>query len=206
MNAAPPRPGRLASTMALGILTVALASCAKQGSETQTSTSSPSPAESTATPAPTLSDANIAAIVVAANTADIDNGKQGQTRARDAQVKAFARQMINDHGASNQQASALATKLGLTPEDNATSTGIRTQQDSIRAAIKGLSGSAFDKAYVDNEVAYHQTVLHTIDQALIPDAQSAELKQLLTNTRPIISAHLDHAKQLQAKLGGTAAR
>jgi putative membrane protein len=194
--------------MALGILSVALASCAKQGSESQTSTSTPPPAESTATaaPAPTLSDANIAAIVVAANTADIDNGKQGQTRARSADVKAFARQMINDHSASNQQASALATKLGLTPEDNATSTGIRTQQDSIRTAIKSLSGSAFDKAYVDNEVAYHETVLNAIDQALIPNAQNAELKQLLTNTRPIISAHLDHAKQIQAKLGGTATR
>src|SRR5690349_21484410 len=61
MNAAPPRPGRLASMMALGILTVALASCAKQGTESQTSSSSPPPAESTATPAPapTLSDANI---------------------------------------------------------------------------------------------------------------------------------------------------
>jgi len=208
MNAAPPRPGRLASMMALGILTVALASCSKQGSESQTSSSSAPPAESTATaaPAPTLSDANIAAIVVAANTADIDNGKQGQTRAKNAEVKAFARQMINDHGASNQQASALATKLGLTPEDNATSTGIRTQQDSIRTAIKGLSGAAFDKAYVDNEVTYHETVLNAIDQALIPNAQNAELKQLLTNTRPIISAHLDHAKQIQAKLGGTATR
>ncbi len=207
MNAAPRRPGKLASMMALGILTVALASCSKQGSESQTSSSTPPPAESTATaPAPTLSDANIAAIVVAANTADIDNGKQGQMRARSAEVKAFARQMINDHGASNQQASALATKLSLTPEDNATSTGIKSQQDSIRTAIKGLSGSAFDKAYVDNEVAYHETVLNAIDQALIPNAQNAELKQLLTNTRPITSAHLGHAKQLQAKLGGTATR
>lgn len=202
MNGARRRIGKLASTMALGILVVAITSCAKQGTESETSTSTTPPPESTA--APGLTDANIAAIVVAANTADIDNGKQAQSHAKDAGVKAFAGQMVNDHGASNQQASALATKLSLTPEDNETSRGIKAQQDSVRTAIRGLTGAAFDKAYVDNEVSYHETVLNAIDQALIPNAQNPELKQLLTDTRPIISAHLEHAKSLQSKMGGSA--
>lgn len=198
------RIGRVASTLALAFAVVLVSSCGKTGTESETSSTTPPPAESTATAAPALTDANIAAIVVAANTADIDNGQEAQTRARDAAVKAFARQMVNDHGASNKQASALAAKLGLTPEDDATSTGIKSQQDSVRSALKQLSGAAFDKAYVDNEVSYHETVLNAIDQTLIPNAQNAELKQLLTDTRPIISAHLDHAKQLQAKMSGSA--
>ena len=37
------------------------------------------------------------------------------------------------------------------------------------AKLKTLKGAAFDKAYVDQEVAYHQAVLDAIDKTLIPE-------------------------------------
>jgi putative membrane protein len=70
------------------------------------------------------------------------------------------------------------------------------------ANLKKLSGAAFDKAYIDHEVAYHQAVLDAIDKTLIPSAKNEELKGLITKVRPAIAAHLDHAKMVQTKLGG----
>jgi putative membrane protein len=64
-----------------------------------------------------------------------------------------------------------------------------------------LKGAAFDKAYVDHEVVYHQQVIDAIDKTLIPSAQNAELKALLVKVRPAFIAHLDHAKHLQASMG-----
>jgi putative membrane protein len=195
----------ITASLLLAMATWVLSSCAKKESSESTATSS-MPADSgmsSKPPAPTVSDANIAAIVVAANTADIDNGKQAQLKSKDAMVKAFAKQMIADHSSTNDKAVALAKKLNLTPEDNDTSRGIKAGQDSIRTALKAMSGSAFNKAYIDNEVSYHQTVLNAIDTVLIPNAQNAELKQLLTDVRPVIAEHLDHAKLIQTKIGGT---
>lgn len=189
----------------------ALSSCSKNESSESTSTNT-APADTgigsmpSTPPAPALSDANIAAIVLAANDADISNGKQAQIKSKNADVKAFAKQMITDHTATNDKAKALAQKLSLTPEDNDTSRGIKAQQDSIRASLKAMSGGNFNKAYVDNEVSYHETVLNAIDTALIPNAQNAELKQLLTDTRPVVAEHLDHAKMIQSKMGGTASQ
>jgi putative membrane protein len=109
--------------------------------------------------------------------------------------------MITDHTAVNQQASALVGKLGVTPEANPTSQQLTSDGAAARERIGQLSGAAFDRAYVDNEVAYHQAVLDAIDNTLIPSSQNAELKSLLQQVRPAIAAHLDHAKQVQGKLG-----
>lgn len=147
-----------------------------------------------------LTDANIAAIVVAANTIDIENAKVALSHTKNAEVKKFAQQMVTDHTSVNKQAGDLAKKLKLTPKDNDTSRDLKKGADATRAKLKGMKGAEFDKAYVDNEVAYHQAVLDTIDKTLIPNAQNAELKGLLEKVRPAIAAHLDHAKQVQTAL------
>jgi putative membrane protein len=146
-------------------------------------------------------DAQIASIVVTANQVDIDAGKLAESKGSNAQVKAFGKQMVTDHSGVNKQAVALVTKLKVTPEDNATSKSLKSAGDENVAKLKKLSGPAFDKAYIDHEVAYHEQVLEAIDKTLIPSAQNAELKNLLVSVRPAFVAHLDHAKMLQASLG-----
>jgi putative membrane protein len=145
-------------------------------------------------------DAQIAAIVVAANTVDIDAGKLATAKTKNKEVRAFAKQMVHDHSAVNKQAVALVQKLHVTPEENDTSKSLTQGGESTRDRLKGLSGAEFDKAYVDNEVSYHQTVLDAIDKTLIPSASNAELKALLGKVRPNIAAHLDHAKHIQSQL------
>jgi putative membrane protein len=145
-------------------------------------------------------DAQIAAIVVTANQVDIDAGKLAESKGSNAEVKAFGKQMVTDHSGVNKQAVALVTKLKVTPEDNPTAQSLKAGGEENLKNLRTLSGAAFDKAYVDHEVAYHQAVLDAVDKTLIPSAQNAELKSLLVAVRPAFVAHLDHAKHLQASL------
>src|SRR5690348_6920751 len=106
--------------------------------------------------AQSVTDAQIAAIVVTANQVDIDAGKLAKSKASNAEVKAFANQMITDHTGVNKQATDLVTKLKVTPEDNSISKDIKSGGDKNVTSLKELKGAAFDKAYIDHEVAYHQ--------------------------------------------------
>ena len=152
-----------------------------------------------------INDAQIASIVVTANTVDIDAGQLAESKGGNAQVKDFGRMMVRAHTAVNKQAVDLATRLKVTPEDNPTSQSLKQGGDANVAALKKLEGTAFDKAYIDHEVAYHQQVLDALDKALIPGAHNAELKDLLVKTRPAFVAHLEHAKMVQASLASHAA-
>ena len=148
-----------------------------------------------------VSDPQIAAIVVTANQVDIDAGQFAATRASSADVKKFAQQMVTDHSGVNRQATELVTRLKVTPEDNATSQSLKSGGEKNLASLKALKGAAFDKAYIDHEVVYHEQVLQALDKTLIPGATNAELKSLLVKVRPAFVAHLEHAKHVQASLG-----
>ncbi len=150
-----------------------------------------------------VTDPQIAAIVVTANQVDIDAGNLAKTHAQSKDVKAFAQDMVRDHTAVNKSAKSLATKLKVTPESNATSESLKKGGDDNLAKLKKMSGAAFDKAYVDHEVEYHQSVIDAVDKTLIPSASNAELKALLQKSRPTFVEHLEHAKQLQSKLGAS---
>lgn len=148
----------------------------------------------------TPSDAQIAGIVVTANTVDINAGKLAEKKAHNKEVKTFAKQMVTDHTGVNKQATALVKKLKVTPEDSDTSKSLKEGGDANLAKLKGLKDASFDKEYVDNEVTYHQTVIDALDKTLIPNAKNAELKDMLVKVRPAFVAHLEHAKQIQASL------
>lgn len=169
--------------------------------------SEPAPATSTAAAsssvsAPALTDAQIAAIVVTANQIDIDNGKLAESKSTNPEVQKFAQRMREDHTSVNEAATELVTRLGVTPEHTDTSRGLKQGADQTRQKMGTLEGAAFDKAYVDNEVAYHAAVIQVLDSTLIPSAQNAELKAMLVNVRPAFIAHLDHAKSIQSALNG----
>jgi len=149
-----------------------------------------------------VNDAQIASIVVTANQVDIDAGKLAAERASRPEVKKFGELMVTDHTGVNKAAVELVTKLKVTPQDNPTSQSLKSGGDKNVANLKTLKGAAFDKAYVDQEVTYHQAVLDAVDKVLIPGASNAELKALLVKVRPAFVAHLEHAKKVQASLGG----
>lgn len=150
---------------------------------------------------PNLSDPEVAHVAVTANSIDIELARVAVSKADKAEVKAFATTMITDHSAVNSQAAALAGRLGVTPRDNPVSQSLLSGAQAARASLEKLRGAAFDRAYIDREVAYHQAVLDALDGLLIPTTENAELKKLLVDVRPAIAAHLAHAKALQGSLG-----
>jgi len=151
--------------------------------------------------AQSVNDAQIASIVVTANQVDIDAGALAHARSTNADVKAFAQLMIDDHTGVNKSATELVTRLRVTPENNPTSQSLKSEGEKNIAHLRSLKGAAFDKAYVAHEVEYHQQVIDAIDKTLIPDAKNADLKALLIKVRPAFVAHLEHAKQLQSTVG-----
>jgi putative membrane protein len=147
-----------------------------------------------------IDDAQIASVVVTANQVDVDAGRLATSRSTSREVKEFAQLMITDHTAVNKSASDLAAKLKVTPRDNPTSQSLKAGGEKNLAHLKTLKDAAFDKAYVDHEVAYHQQVIDALDKTLIPGATNEELKALLIKVRPAFVAHLEHAKRLQASM------
>ena len=153
------------------------------------------------------SDPEIVGIVVAADQVDIDYAKLAMSKAKDKQVKDFAQQMITDHSAVQKSVFDLAAKLKVTPADSGTSNSLKTQAQQTMQKLQGLKGKAFEKAYIDNEVVYHQAVINATKTVLIPNAQNAELKSALQGAEPLFEGHLQHAQQVQSTIedGGTKA-
>lgn len=153
-----------------------------------------------ATP-PDLSDAEVAHVAVTANSIDIELARVALSQTSNAEVQKFAGTMLTDHTAVNRQAGALASRLGVTPEDNPVSRWLQHGAKEARDAIEGLRGAAFDQAYMDREIAYHQAVLNALDEILIPTTSNAELRKLLVDVRPAFAAHLEHARIVRTSLG-----
>ena len=146
------------------------------------------------------SDPQIAHIAYTAGDLDIKAAQQALEKSKDTNVRAFADEMVRDHTAVNDKALALVKKLNVTPEDNDTSKGLVKQADAKRAELAKLSGAAFDKAYVDNEVAYHKTVDDALATTLIPSSRNGELKSLLETGLKIFQGHEQHAEHLASQL------
>ena len=147
-----------------------------------------------------VNDAQIAHIAYTAGQIDIAAGKQALAKSQDPMVRMFAEEMVRDHTAVNDQALALVKKLGVTPQDNPTSQGLSKQAAAELTTLSHLSGAAFDRAYVKNEVAYHRTVNGALKTTLIPNAQNAELKSLLQTGLTLFTEHQKHAEHLAAAL------
>jgi putative membrane protein len=199
------------TSLAAAMSVVALVACAKKDNGTTDTARADSAAATNATavnpPADTatkLTDANIAALLDEANAGDSATGKLATQKGTKANVKAFGVLMMKDHHALRVKGEELAKKLNVTPTppmNDSLPTKVKAAQDNLNSMDKG---AAWDKAYIDGEVATHQMVLALIDQAKSA-ASAPELKTLLDQARPNIEMHLKRAQDIQAKLGsGTA--
>jgi putative membrane protein len=152
---------------------------------------------SLATPATAASgptDPQIAHIAYTAGNIDIAAAKQALAHSQNKAVRSFAQDMLRDHEAVNAKALALVKKLHVTPEANPTSADLEKQAKATLEKLSHLSGSAYDRAYVDNEVAYHKAVNGALQSTLIPNAHNAELKSLLETGLTLFREHQMHAE------------
>lgn len=145
-------------------------------------------------------DPQIAHIAYTAGVIDIAAAKQAIKTSKNKEVLEFANDMLRDHEAVNDQALALVKKLKVTPEDNDTSRRLTKAASDERDKLAKLKGSAFDKAYVENEVAYHKQVNGVLENLLIPSAQNADLKDLLETGLKLFQGHEQHAEHVASML------
>jgi putative membrane protein len=108
--------------------------------------------------------------------------------------------MVADHSTASQRVEALAQQQGVSPEANAVSTMLKAESDALIAQLQQLTGSAFDRAYIDAQVLVHDKVLGIIDSTLLAAAVDANLRNELTTTRGAVAGHLQEAQQIQSTL------
>jgi putative membrane protein len=145
-------------------------------------------------------DPQIAHIAYTAGTLDIAAGKQALAKSHNKVIRSFAQEMVRDHQAVNAKALALVKKLNVTPQANPTSASLTKDADATRARLSHLSGAAFDRAYIDNEVAYHKTVNGALEFTLIPNSKNDELKSLLQTGLTLFREHQAHAEHVAKEL------
>ena len=160
----------------------------------------PPPAETAPATEAALTDPEIASIAVTANQIDIDYAKIAKAKSKTKSVLEFAATMAKDHQSVLDQAVALAKKLGVTPQDNPTTQSLLSGAADTKTMLNSKSGADFDKAYIDNEVAYHKAAIDIVENKLIPSASNAELKALLEKALPIFKEHLSHAEMIQKEV------
>jgi putative membrane protein len=151
-----------------------------------------------ASPAPT--DPQIAHIAYTAGALDVAVAKEALGKTKTKAVKEFADEMVRDHEAVNKQALELVKKLNVTLENNDTSRALTKQIKEEETKLAKLNGAAFDKAYIDHEVAFHKTVNNALTSTLIPSAKNPELKAFLETGLKIFQGHLQHAEHIAATL------
>jgi putative membrane protein len=150
--------------------------------------------------APALDDPTIVAIFDAANSWDIETSQLALKKSRNGEVRRFAAMMVHDHRAARQLGRDLARKLHVTPTPPGRDFALYKDHVSTMKSLRAATGTAFDRAYIDHEVAYHQAVIDAVSSQLLPATKNAELRALEEKVAPNFQAHLAAGKDVQQKL------
>lgn len=142
-----------------------------------------------------LTDPQIMKVLTVTNEGEITMAKFAKDKTKNPEVKKFAEHMMKDHEANKDETMKLAKKLKVSPEDNILSNTIKKDGELSMDMVKKQKD--FDKAYINDQVSAHETVLENIDKKLLPNAENAELKAHLEKTKKAVQTHLDHGKALQ---------
>jgi putative membrane protein len=150
-----------------------------------------------------MTDANIVALLDAANKADSAGGALASKKATNAEVKAFAKLMMSEHHALRAAGQQLAKQLGVEPkppEHDPLAPYVAGEMKALQTTAKGAN---FDRTYIENEVSVHQAVLDFANQARV-STKTPQLKELIEKAIPVIRKHLEQAEGIQKKLSPSA--
>lgn len=147
-----------------------------------------------------LNDLEIAHVAYTADNIDIQYAHMALAISNNKAIHAFAKTMIRDHTAVNDQALALLKKLGAQPQDNFLSQTLQKNARTIIDDLSKLRGEAFDKRYAENELAYHKAVNELVEFSFIPNIENAEVKALFKAGLEIFKVHEGHADMMVKKL------
>jgi putative membrane protein len=150
-----------------------------------------------------VGDSGIVAMILTADSLEMETGKLGQTRGEDAGVKDLARMLETDHAKSRQDMQSLAKRLGLTPRAQPSDTA-KAHHQRVSQKLQGLSGADFDSLYAHEGVRHHAHDVAAV-RAMAAQATNGELRSHLQNAvLPALQSHLEKAAQLTMMLRGSA--
>ncbi len=153
----------------------------------------------TGTTSAPLTEPQVALVLLDANASEVGDGGLGLARATNDQVVAFAQKMVTDHTMALQHARSTIASAAIVPQQSALG-----QQRSINAVgtdqqLRLQPLSAFDAAFMCQEVQEHARIIQTIDtqtQSAMQGPLAAELQM----NRATAVAHLDLASQILTQL------
>lgn len=149
-----------------------------------------------------LNDLEMAHVAVTASNIDIAYAHLALALSDNAEVRAFAETMIRDHTVVNGQVADLARKLNVMAQDNPMSRQLLADAEGVKSRLARLRGAAFDRAYAENELAYHRTVNGVVQDAFIPALENREVREAFQGALTIFRGHERHAERMVATVTG----
>lgn len=130
----------------------------------------------------------------------METGKLATVRGHTNEVRQFGAMLARDHQMVRQQGRDLAKKLGFIPTPPS---GDQSAQDRAVAMqrLSSLTGPAFDRAFLQHEVEFHETAIAAMENTLLPAAANAELRAMVAKVAPAFKAHLGMARTLGKQVG-----
>jgi putative membrane protein len=135
--------------------------------------------------------------LAAGNEAEIQLGQLAQQKAQNQQVKDFAQRMVNDHTNAKNQMQQILSKDNI----NAPSQPDPKEQAEMQR-LQSLSGSQFDKAYMQHMVQDHRKDVAEVQRAS-QTAKNPDVKQLASQLLPTLQSHLQQAQQIASQVGAS---
>jgi putative membrane protein len=156
------------------------------------------PMRSVAAQAAKLDDPTIIAIFDAANTWDMETGAIAEKKGTTKEVREFGAMLVRDHNTVRQQGRDLAKKLGVQPTPPKDFAMAKDHASAVKT-LEAANGKAFDRAFLEHEVAFHKAVIDAVTTTLLPALQNAEARALVTKVAPAFQAHQLAAQNLLDK-------
>jgi putative membrane protein len=128
--------------------------------------------------------------------AEVRLGELGQAKTGNADLKAFATQMVTDHGKANTSLKALADSKGVE-----VATDLTMMAKAKVKLLDAKSGADFDRAFAEAMVSNHKDAVSAFEKAA-NEATDTDVKNFATMTLPTLKMHLAMAEDLNKKLGG----
>jgi putative membrane protein len=157
----------------------------------------PDTTESTAkTKAPAaLTDNNILARLAQGDRMEVQAAKIAVTKATNPELRAFARQLADNHSAAENDARTLGQRLKI-PEQPAATDTTKAHQQKLATQLNSLpKGMGFDTTYVRHLVDAHTAMLEEA-KVLEGKATHPEVKKLVQGAIPELERHLSRARMI----------
>ncbi len=145
-------------------------------------------------------DAEALAWVMQVDNNEINAAQEAQKKKISQPVMDYAKMLEKEHSDNLQKTKDMSQSMNEMPAETQSVEDLKAKGNDMLSSLSSMDGMDFERNYIDAMVKGHTEALSMLDNQLIPNAKSADLKNHLTETRQHVAMHLDRAKELQGKM------